>query len=96
MKYIEVTGWGNKRKHLIPLNKIIDFNFEGDYTTITLTSGKSINATESESTIREMLSYHNANVVNEETIRTFYEGLAEFQAEQEPPYYYEGDDELPF
>jgi len=96
MKYIEVTGWGNKRKHLIPLNKIIDFNFEDDYTTITLTSGKSINATESESTIREMLSYHNANVVNEENIRTFYEGLAEFQAEQEPPYYYEGDDELPF
>ena len=96
MKYIEVTGWGNGRKHLIPLDKIVDFDFTEEFTTITLTSGKSINARESESTIREMLSYYNANLVNEENIRTFYEGLAEFQAEQEPPYYYEGDDELPF
>lgn len=96
MKYIEVNSWGNGRKHLIPLDKIVDFDFTEEFTTITLTSGKSINAKESESTIREMLSYHNANLVNEENIRTFYEGLAEFQAEQEPPYYYEGDDELPF
>ena len=96
MKYIEVNSWGNERKHLIPLDKIVDFDFTEKFTTITLTSSKSINIIESESTIKEMLSYHNANLVNEENIRTFYEGLAEFQAEQEPPYYYEEDDELPF
>lgn len=97
MKYIEVTSWGNKRKHLIPLNKIVDFDFTDDYTTITLTSSKTINAIENESTIKEMLSYHKVNLVNEEDIRTFYEGLSEWQAELGPPYY-EGDDndELPF
>lgn len=96
MKYIEVIGWGNGRKHYIPLNKIVDFDFEDTHTSITLTSNKTVNVVESESTIKEMLSYHNVNLVSEENISTFYEGLAEFQAEQEPPYYYEGDDELPF
>ena len=95
MKYIEVNAWGNERKHLIPLNKIVDFNFDSEFTTISLVNGKSVNVTENESTIKEMLSYHNVNLVNEEDIRTFYEGLAEFQSELEPPYY-EGDDELPF
>jgi len=96
MKYIEVNGWGNDKKHLIPLNKIVDFSFEETYTTISFVNGKMINVVEIESTIKEMLKYHQVNLVNEEDIRTFYEGLAEFQAEQEPPYYYEGDDELPF
>ena len=64
MKYIEVNSWENERKHLIPLNQIVDFDFKDDYTTITLTSSKSINVIELESTIREMLSYHNANLVN--------------------------------
>ena len=95
MKYIEVIGWGNRRKHLIPLNQIVDFNFEETYTTISLVNGKTINVVEDESTIREMLRYHQVNLVSEEDIRTFYEGLAEFQSELEPPYY-EGDDELPF
>ena len=95
MKYIEVIGWGNRRKHLIPLNQIVDFNFEETYTTISLVNGKTINVVENESTIKEMLRYHQVNLVSEEDIRTFYEGLAEFQSELEPPYY-EGDDELPF
>jgi len=96
MKYIEITNWGNERKHLIPLNNIVDFDFSDSFTTITLTSGKSINALETESTIREMLKYHQANLVSEDNIRTFYEGMAEFQSELEPPYYKEDDDELPF
>lgn len=95
MKYIEVIGYGNSRKHIIPLNKIVNFNFEEIYTNISLVNGKTVNVVESESTIKEMLNYHQANLVNENDIRTFYEGLAEFQAEQEPPYY-EEDEELPF
>ena len=95
MKYIEVIGYGNARKHIIPLNKIVNFNFEETHTNISLSSGKTINIIENESTIKEMLSYHQANLVNEEDIRTFYEGLAEFQSELGPPYH-EGDDELPF
>lgn len=95
MKYIEVTAWGNGRKHLIPLNKIVDFSFEEKYTTLGLAGGRTLNVIEEEPIIKEMLSYHNASLVNEEHIRTFYEGLAEFNASNEPPYY-EGDDELPF
>ena len=82
MKYIEVTGWGNHRKHLIPLNKVVDFNFEKDYTTISLVNGKTVNIIENEFTIKEMLGFHNVNLVNEEQIHTLYNGYDE--------------DELPF
>lgn len=94
MKYVEVIGWGNNRKHLIPLNKVVDFDFNDEYTTISLTSGKTINIVENESTIKEMLSYHNINLVSEDEIRTLYEGLEQFQSELEPIYHSEGD--LPF
>ena len=82
MKYIEVTGWGNHRKHLIPLNKVVDFNFEKDYTTISLVNGKTVNIIENEFTIKEMLGFHNVNLVNEEQIHTLYKDYDE--------------DELPF
>jgi len=96
MKYIEVTGWGNNRKHLIPLNKIVDFYFEKDYTTISLVSGKTVNAIENEESIKEMLSYHKIALISEEEIRTFNEGMAEWQAELQPPYYGDDEYELPF
>ena len=108
MKCIEVNCWESRRKHLIFLDKIVGFDFNKEFTTITLTSGKSINVTESESTIKEMLSYHNVGLVNENYIRTFYEELefyeglafyeelAEFRANEESPYFYEDEDELPF
>jgi hypothetical protein len=92
MKYIEVTGWGNKSNHLIPLNQIVDFNFKETYTTISLSNGKTVNIIETESTIKELLKYHQVNLVSEEDIRTFYEGMAEFQSDRTLPY----DDELPF
>lgn len=95
MKYIEVIGYGNARKHIIPLNKIVNFNFEEIYTNISLVNGKTVNIVESESTIKEMLNYHQANLVNENDIRTFYEGMEAFRSESEPPYY-EEDEELPF
>jgi len=73
MKYIEVTGWGNRRKHFIPLNKIVDFNFEEQYTTISLVNGRVINVIETESTIKEMLKYHQVNLVSEEDLSTLDE-----------------------
>jgi len=96
MKWIEVIAWGNNKKHYLPLDQIVDITFEEDFTTIMLTGGKTFNIKESESTVKEILKYHQVNLVSEEDIRTFYEGLSEFQSEMEPPYYYEGDDELPF
>jgi hypothetical protein len=73
MKYIEVTGWGNTRKHLIPLNKIVDFNFEEQYTTISLVNGRVINVIENELVIKEMLDYHKVNLVSKEDLHTLDE-----------------------
>ena len=96
MKWIEVIAWGNEKKHWLPMDQIVDVNFGEDYTTITLTSGKTLNIKELEPTIKEMFRYHQANLVNENDIRTFYEGMAEFQSDLEPPYYGDDDYELPF
>lgn len=68
MRYIEVTAWGNNRKHLIPLNKIVDFEFDEDFTTIALTSGKTINIIENKKIIEDMLTVHNVNLVTEEDL----------------------------
>ena len=65
MRYIEVNAWGNNRKHLIPLNKIVDIEFDDDFTTIALTSGKTINIIENKKIIEDMLTVHNVNLVTE-------------------------------
>lgn len=68
MRYIEVNAWGNNRKHLIPLNKIVDFEFSDDFTTIALTSGKTINVVESKKIIEDMLIVHNVNLVKQDEL----------------------------
>ena len=68
MRYIEVTAWGNKRKHFIPLNKIVDIEFDDDFTTIALTSGKTINVIESKKIIEDMLTVHNVNLVKQDEL----------------------------
>ena len=94
MKYIEVTGWGNHKKHLIPLNKIIDFNFEDKYTTLSLISGTHLNVTETKEQIEELLNWHGAKIINLDIITQYeeersatYERMSEL---------YMNDDELPF
>ena len=94
MKYIEVTGWGNHRKHLLPLNKIIDFTFEDKYTTLSLISGTHLNVTETKEQIEELLNWHGAKIVNHDTI-------AQYQEEYSATYermsdLYMDNDELPF
>ena len=56
MKILEVTGFGNKEKHLIPLNNIICFHFDERYTSIILAGGNKVNVIEIESTIKEMFT----------------------------------------
>jgi hypothetical protein len=72
MKYIEVTGWGDEKKHLIPLDKIEGIYFAKNHTTISLLSGSRINIVEGESSIRQMLSYQEAEIISEEGIRELY------------------------
>jgi len=93
MKYIEVTGWGNGKKHLVPLNRIVDFNFEDKFTSLTLVSGSHLNIIETQPQIEEMLNYHGAKIVSidiinqeKEEYSAAYERMADLYA----------DDDLPF
>lgn len=77
-KYIELKGYGNKQTHLIPLNKITQIHFEKSFTSISLANGERVNVIEDEHAIKEMLGFHDVNLVSEERIRTLYfedEGL---------------------
>ena len=90
MNYIEVTAWGNNKKHLILLNKIEDISFSDEFTTLKLSGGTSINIIEEESIIKEMLSYCNIVLISESKIKSFNE-LNQYQTSE-----YNPDDELPF
>ena len=98
MKYIEVTGWGNKRKHLIPLNKITHFGFEENHTTISFTNGNNLNVIEDEITIREMLGFHGANIVSEHILNHMTSEREMWSEYNSGFYHNEGidEDELPF
>lgn len=94
MKYIEVTGWGNNKKHLLPLSKIIDFSFEDTYTTLSLSSGSHLNVIENKEQIEEMLNWHGAKIVN-------YNTILQYEEERSATYermsdLYMDNDELPF
>ena len=96
MKYLELTGYGNQRKHLIPLNKIVDIDFDNQYTSVGLSNGSRVNVVENESSIKEMLHYLEAKLVSEQLIADYYE----HRNQMEEAYgafdsMYEGD-ELPF
>ena len=75
MKCIEVVGYGNQRKHLIPIGKIVDIEFLDSYTTLSLTNGKQVNIEEDYFMITEMLSFHSANLVTPGNIHTLNEDL---------------------
>lgn len=93
MKYIELTAWGNNKKHLIPLNKIVDFNFEEKYTTLSLISSSYLNVIETQEQIEEMLNYHGAKIVSTEIINQEKE---EYSAAYERMADLYADDDLPF
>ena len=93
MKYIELTAWGNGKKHLIPLNKIIDFNFDEKYTTLSLISGSYLNVIENQEQITEILTYVGAKIVSidlidqeKEEYSASYERMADLYANDDLPF----------
>ena len=56
MKYIELTGFGNNTKHLVPEKSISSIEFHPEYTKIFLLGGNSINVNEGYSTIEELIN----------------------------------------
>jgi hypothetical protein len=55
MKFLELTAFGNKRKHFIALKSIADIDFQDKYTTIVLSNGHKLNVTETEYDIKNMI-----------------------------------------
>ena len=66
MKFLELTGFGNKYKHLISLRSIADIAFEPTYTHISLTNGSGVNVIENEKEITDMIRYQNGDIVGVE------------------------------
>jgi hypothetical protein len=66
MKFLELTGYGNKIKHFISLKSISDITFEPTYTNISFINGKILNVIEDESTISKMIYHLEGVIVNQE------------------------------
>jgi len=94
MKFLEVTGFGNKHKHLISLRSIADIEFLPQYTHINLNNGHSVNVIEDEQTIISMVNYLNGDIVSQdymENLQAQIDAYEEMEADR-----YTTNDELPF
>jgi hypothetical protein len=55
MKFLELTAFGNKRKHFVALKSIVDIEFQDKYTTITMINGQLLNVTETDYDIKNII-----------------------------------------
>jgi hypothetical protein len=67
MKFLELTGYGNKIKHFIALKSISDIIFESTHTNISFISGKALNVIESKEEIEKMIYYLEGIIINRDT-----------------------------
>jgi hypothetical protein len=96
MKFLELTGYGNKYKHLISLRSIADIAFEPNYTHISLNNGSSVNVMENEKEIMSIISYHNGDVVGVEYLENLQAQFEAYQEMEANRFAVGEDDELPF
>jgi hypothetical protein len=95
MKFLELTGFGNKYKHLISLRSISDISFEPNYTHISLTNGTVVNVIENEKEIIDMINYQNGDIINKEYIDNLNAQIEAYE-EMNADRYALDKDELPF
>jgi hypothetical protein len=94
MKFLELTGFGNKHKHLISLRSIADIKFQSNYTHISLNNGTSVNVIETEKEITDIINYHQSEIVGTEYLENLQaqiDAYYEMEADR-----YSATDELPF
>jgi hypothetical protein len=94
MKFLELTGFGNKHKHLISLRSIADIEFQSNYTHISLNNGTSVNVIETEKEITDIINYHQSEIVGTEYLENLQaqiDAYYEMEADR-----YSATDELPF
>ena len=87
MKFLELTGFGNKRKHFVALKSIVDVDFQDKHTTITLSNGHSLNVTETEFDLKHMIQNLNGVIIDP----FYYTDVTSSDA-----WSLDDDDELPF
>lgn len=66
MKFLELTGFGNKHKHFISLRSISDIEFLPSYSTILLNNGHIVNVIETQKQITDIITYHQGEIVSVE------------------------------
>lgn len=96
MKFLEVTGFGNKHKHLISLRSIADIEFLPQYTHISLNNGASVNIIEDEQTIISMVNYLNGDIVSQDYMENLQAQIDAYEEMEADRYDGGADDELPF
>ena len=96
MKFLELTGFGNKNKHLISLRSLSDIAFEKDHTRISLNNGNVVNVIENEKEITEMIRYQNGDIVGTEYLENLQAQINAYEEMEADRFAVGGDDELPF
>ena len=96
MKFLELTGFGNKHKHFISLRSISDVEFLPSYTTILLNNGHIVNVIETQKQITDIINYHQSEIVSVEYLDDL-EAQIEAYEEMNADRFVTGKDmELPF
>ena len=96
MKFLELTGFGNKYKHLVALRSIADISFEPTYTHISLNNGNGVNVIENEKEITDMIRYQNGDIVGVEYLENLQAQIDAYYEMEADRFAVGGDDELPF
>jgi len=96
MKFLELTGFGNKNKHLISLRSIADIEFQSNYTHISLTNGNSVNVIETQKEITDIINYHQSEIVSVEYLDNLQAQIDAYYEMEADRFAVGGDSELPF
>jgi hypothetical protein len=96
MKFLELTGFGNKHKHFVSLRSIADIEFQSNYTHISLTNGHVVNVIEDEQTIVSMINYLSSDIVSQDYMENLQAQINAYEEMEADRFAVMGDSELPF
>ena len=96
MKFLELTGFGNKHKHFISLRSISDIEFLPNYTTILLNNGHTVNVIETQKQITDIINYHQSEIVSVEYLDDLEAQITAYEEMNADRFVTGKDMELPF
>ena len=96
MKFLELTGFGNKNKHLVSLRSNADIEFQTQYTHISLTNGSSVNVIEDEQTIVSMINYLSSDIVSQDYMENLQAQIDAYEEMEADRFAVDDKYELPF